>query len=40
LKKDWDYNLQNKEAILYYRMLREHYQDEWIMPNMGNSRSL
>jgi hypothetical protein len=26
--------------LLYYQMLREHYQDEWIMPNMGNSRSL
>ena len=40
LKNDWDYNLQNKEALLYYRMLSEHYQDEWIMPNMGSSRSL
>ena len=40
LKDEWGYNLQNKEALLYYRMLREHYQDEWIMPNMGKSRSL
>ena len=40
LKRDWDYSLQNKEALLYYQMLREHYQDEWIMPNMGRSRSL
>lgn len=40
LKRDWDYNLQNKEALLYHQMLREHYQDEWIMPNMGRSRSL
>ena len=40
LKDEWSYNLQNKEALLYYRMLREHYQDEWIMPNMGRSRSL
>ena len=40
LKRDWDYNLQNKEALVYYQMLREHYQDEWIMPNMGRSRSL
>ena len=40
LQSDWDYNLQNKEALLYYRMLNEHYQDEWIMPNMGSSRSL
>jgi asparagine synthase (glutamine-hydrolysing) len=40
LKNDWDYNLQNKEALLYYRMLSEHYEDEWIMPNMGSSRSL
>ena len=40
LKRDWDYNLQNKEALVYYQMLSEHYQDEWIMPNMGSSRSL
>ena len=40
LKRDWNYNLQNKEALIYYRMFREHYQDEWIMPNMGSSRSL
>jgi asparagine synthase (glutamine-hydrolysing) len=40
LKDEWDYNLQNKEALVYYQMLREHYQDEWIMPNMGSSRSL
>ena len=40
LKRDWNYNLQNKEALIYYQMLREHYQDEWIMPNMGSSRSL
>jgi asparagine synthase (glutamine-hydrolysing) len=40
LQRDWDYTLPNKEALLYYNMLREHYQDEWIMPNMGHSRSL
>jgi asparagine synthase (glutamine-hydrolysing) len=40
LKRDWNYDLQNKEVLLYYQMLREHYQDEWIMPNMGRSRSL
>lgn len=40
LKSDWDYTLPNKEALLYYNMLREQYQDEWIMPNMGRSRSL
>lgn len=40
LKKDWDYNLQNKEALYYYRILREFYDDEWILPTMGNSRSL
>ena len=40
LKGEWGYNLQNKEALLYYRIIREHYQDEWIMPNMGSSRSL
>ena len=40
LQRDWDYTLPNKEALLYYKMLHEHYQDEWIMPNMGRSRSL
>jgi len=40
LQGEWDYALPNKEALLYYEMLREHYQDEWIMPNMGHSRSL
>jgi len=40
LQRDWDYTLPNKEALLYYKMLGEHYQDEWIMPNMGRSRSL
>lgn len=40
LKKEWDYNLQNKEALYYYRILREFYDDEWILPTMGNSRSL
>lgn len=40
LQDEWEYTLPNKEALLYYNMLREHYQDEWIMPNMGQSRSL
>jgi len=40
LQDEWDYTLPNKEALLYYKMLGEHYQDEWIMPNMGRSRSL
>ncbi|HSR48409.1 MAG TPA: asparagine synthase B [Anaerolineales bacterium] len=40
LREEWDYPLPNKEALVYYRMLRDHYQDEWIMPNMGRSRSL
>lgn len=40
LKKDWDYDLQHKEALYYYRILREYYDDQWILPTMGNSRSL
>jgi asparagine synthase (glutamine-hydrolysing) len=40
LQREWSYTLPNKEALLYYEMLGEHYQDEWIMPNMGRSRSL
>jgi asparagine synthase (glutamine-hydrolysing) len=40
LKEDWDYNLQNKEALYYYRILNEFYDDETILPTMGKSRSL
>ena len=40
LQDEWGYELQNKEALTYYRMLHEHFQDEWIMPSMGTSRSL
>lgn len=40
LKKEWDYTLENKEALYYYRILREFYDDQWILPTMGRSRSL
>ncbi|MBN2119216.1 MAG: asparagine synthase B [Anaerolineales bacterium] len=40
LKQEWDYELQNKETLYYYRMIREFYDDEWILPTMGKSRSL
>jgi asparagine synthase (glutamine-hydrolysing) len=40
LQGEWDYSLPNKEALLYYQILQEHYQDEWVMPSMGHSRSL
>ena len=40
LKDDWSYKLLNKEALYYYRLMREHYEDEWILPTMGSSRSL
>jgi len=40
LKDEWDYTLQNKEALHYYRILRTHYEDKWIFPAMGQSRSL
>ncbi|HSM69962.1 MAG TPA: asparagine synthase B [Anaerolineales bacterium] len=40
LQRDWDYDLQNKEALYYYRLMRDHYEDEWILPTMGSSRSL
>jgi asparagine synthase (glutamine-hydrolysing) len=39
-QREWDYPLQNKEALFYYDMLRQSYKDNWIMPNMGRSRSL
>jgi asparagine synthase (glutamine-hydrolysing) len=40
LKRDWGYRLQNKEALYYYRVLRQFYKDEWILPGMGVSRSI
>jgi asparagine synthase (glutamine-hydrolysing) len=40
LKDDWNYTLQNKEALYYHRILREFYDDPWILPTMGQSRSL
>ncbi|MEW5938842.1 MAG: asparagine synthase B [Chloroflexota bacterium] len=40
LKDEWDYNLQNKEALYYYKTLRAFYEDKWIFPTMGKSRSL
>ena len=40
LKKQWDYNLQNKEALYYYRGTREYYDDSLLFPTMGHSRSL
>jgi asparagine synthase (glutamine-hydrolysing) len=36
----WNYRLSNKEALYYYRILREYYQDHWIFPAMGQSRGL
>lgn len=36
----WEYRLPNKEALYYYKLLREHYEDSWIFPTMGQSRSL
>jgi asparagine synthase (glutamine-hydrolysing) len=40
LNHDWGCKLQNKEALYYYRILREFYDDPWILPVMGHSRSL
>lgn len=40
LQGEWNYYLQNKEALYYYRILREIYDEEWILPHMGKSRSL
>jgi asparagine synthase (glutamine-hydrolysing) len=36
----WDYELPNKEALYYYRILRQNFEDQWIFPTMGQSRSL
>jgi asparagine synthase (glutamine-hydrolysing) len=40
LAREWQYDLQNKEALYYYRVLRQSYRDEWIFPSLGHSRSL
>jgi asparagine synthase (glutamine-hydrolysing) len=40
LKQEWGYELQNKETLYYYGITREFYDDEWILPTMGSSRSL
>ncbi len=40
LKTAWDYSLQNKEALYYYKIMREFYDDKFIFPVMGHSRSL
>jgi asparagine synthase (glutamine-hydrolysing) len=37
---EWDYRLPNKEGLYYYRIMRHHYEDRWIFPTMGHSRSL
>ena len=38
--REWNYTLPNKEALFYYKMMREHFSDDQIMPGMGHSRSL
>jgi asparagine synthase (glutamine-hydrolysing) len=37
---DWNYRLQNKEALYYYRILSRFFKDHWIFPTLGQSRSL
>lgn len=40
LKNEWNFSLQNKEALYYYKTLRKFYADKWIVPSMRTSRSL
>ena len=40
LKNEWDYTLQGKESLYYYKVLRKFYADKLIFPTMGKSRSL
>ena len=40
LLAEWNYPLPNKEALYYYRILRQSFEDAWIFPSMGHSRSL
>jgi len=37
---EWNYRMPNKEALFYYRILHKFFQDKWIFPTMGQSRSL
>ncbi|MBE0669604.1 MAG: asparagine synthase B [Anaerolineales bacterium] len=37
---EWNFRLPNKEALYYYRILHESFQDQWFFPTMGQSRSL
>jgi asparagine synthase (glutamine-hydrolysing) len=36
----WDYELPNKEGLYYYQILRQYFEDRWIFPSLGQSRSL
>lgn len=40
LRKQWDYTLKNKEALYYYKVIHEHYEDSFLFNTMGQSRSL
>ncbi|MBE0697238.1 MAG: asparagine synthase B [Anaerolineaceae bacterium] len=40
LLQRWNYRLPNKEALYYFRILRQFYQEAWIFPSMGHSHSL
>jgi asparagine synthase (glutamine-hydrolysing) len=40
LAEEWNYTMQNKEALFYYQTLRRFYEDKWIFPTMGHSRSV
>ena len=40
LKEGWEYELKNKEALYYYNIIREHYDDTFLFQTMGHSRSL
>jgi len=40
LSNRWGYRLPNKEALYYYQILRQYYEDCWIFPTMGQSQSL
>jgi asparagine synthase (glutamine-hydrolysing) len=37
---EWNYRLPNKEALYYYRILQQLFEDRWIFPTMGLSHSL
>ena len=40
LRNRWGYRLPNKEALYYYRLSQQHYEDRLVFPTLGKGHSL